>query len=250
MARRSESARRAQTPAGAGASLVTVKPTSLTADANGARSILTIGGGADVEVSGFTFRGPVPEITAGIFVRDGANANIHDNKVIDARESVTISGNQRGIGIFVGRALFGTTGTATITNNTITGYQKGGIVVDGAGSQATITGNTVVGEGPTVALAQNGIQVSNGAGGTVQGKPKRWNSIYARVLETVGLEINGTQVGTRDPADLLGVAPGAETGDLRADTMGIDGDAKITIRQNLPFPATVLAIIGELAVGD
>jgi hypothetical protein len=120
----------------------------LAADANGARSILTIdGAGTNAEVSGFTFRGPVPEITAGIFVRGGAHANIHDNKVLDIRESAALSGNQRGIGIFVGRRVYGTTGTATITNNEIRGYQKGGIVVDGPGSQATITGNTMSGEG-------------------------------------------------------------------------------------------------------
>jgi len=153
---------------GAGANQVMVAPSSLAADADGARSILTIdGAGTNAEVSGFTFRGPVPEITAGIFVRGGAHANIHDNKVLDIRESASLSGNQRGIGIFVGRALFGTSGMATITNNEIRGYQKGGIVVDGPGSQATITGNTILGEGPTVALAQNGIQVSRGASATL-----------------------------------------------------------------------------------
>src|SRR6185503_10587326 len=96
---------------GADASQVIVAPSSLAADADGARSILTIAGaGTTAEVSGFTFRGPVPEITAGIFVRGGAHANIHDNKVLDIRESAALSGNQRGIGIFVGRALFGTSG--------------------------------------------------------------------------------------------------------------------------------------------
>jgi len=93
-------------------------------------------------------------------------------------------------------------------------------------------------------------EITTQAGGTVQGKPKKWNSLYVRVLDTVGLEVNGTQLGTRDPADLLGTACAPETGDLRADVMGIDSDARITIVQNLPFPATVLAIIGELAVGD
>jgi hypothetical protein len=93
-------------------------------------------------------------------------------------------------------------------------------------------------------------EIQTQAGGTVQGKPKRWNSLYVRVLDTIGLKINGTQVGTRDPADLLGSACAAESGDLRADVMGIDSDAKITIVQDLPFPATVLAIIGELSVGD
>jgi filamentous hemagglutinin family protein len=161
---------------GAGSASTIVQPTSLTADADGMRNILTIGGGADVEVSDFTFRGPVPAITAGIFVRGGANAYIHDNRVLDIRESVAISGNQRGIGIFVGRAALNTSATATIADNEIRGYQKGGIVVDGPGSQATIVGNTVVGEGPTTAIAQNGIQISRGASATLSSNDVRGNA--------------------------------------------------------------------------
>lgn len=56
-----------------------------------------------------------------------------------------------------------------IKSNTITRYQKGGIVVNGAGSSATITGNTVVGEGPVPYIAQNGIEVLRGAKATVTG---------------------------------------------------------------------------------
>jgi filamentous hemagglutinin family protein len=155
---------------GSGANATIVKaPTSLVADASGMKNILTIGGSAatDVEVSGFTFKGPALGLDAGIFVRDGAHAHIHHNSVIDIRDAVALSGTQHGAGIFVGRALFSTSGTALIENNIITGYQKGGIVVDGPGSQATITGNTVIGEGPTNLIAQNGIQVSRGANATV-----------------------------------------------------------------------------------
>jgi hypothetical protein len=86
--------------------------------------------------------------------------------------------------------------------------------------------------------------------GSVQGKPKRWNSLYVRCVDTIGLKINGDQIGTRDPSDLLGEAVDPEDGDFRADTLGIDGDAKITIMQDLPFPATVVLIVGELVVGD
>lgn len=164
--------------AGAGGDQTLISPTSLATDASGMKNILTIGGSAatDVEVSGFTFRGPVPELTAGIFVRDGAHAHIHGNKLVDMRESVALSGNQRGVGIFVGRALLSTSGSAVIEDNVITGYQKGGIVVDGPGSQATITGNTVTGEGPTTAIAQNGIQVSRGANATVTGNTVSGNA--------------------------------------------------------------------------
>ena len=166
--------------AGEGAGATFVTPGSLSADSDGMRNILTIGGAStDAEVSGFTFAGPVSGITAGIFVRDGARASIHDNRVRDIRESPAISGNQTGIGIFVGRAFIGTSGSALIENNVITGYQKGGIVIDGPGSSATISGNTVTGEGATSAIAQNGIQVSRGASATVDGNAVSGNA-YSR----------------------------------------------------------------------
>ncbi len=156
---------------GAGSGATFVAPTSLTVDASGQAAILTIGGSASVssDISGLTLMGPVPGITAGIVVRDGATANIHDDAVKDIRESVVLSGVQRGIAIRVGRAADPTTGHATIANDVITGYQKGGIVVDNVGSDAIITGNTVTGDGPTAANGQNGIQISRGANATLAG---------------------------------------------------------------------------------
>ncbi|MFI5394004.1 MAG: right-handed parallel beta-helix repeat-containing protein [Candidatus Binatia bacterium] len=158
--------------AGAGASIIQA-PAVLAGDASGFMNIATItGGGVSAEISGFTVTGPGPgacgSINTGIFVRDGAIANIHDNTIANISDN-PLSGCQNGQGIFVGRAAFSTTGTATITNNLITGYQKGGIVVDNTGSTATITGNTVTGVGATTQIAQNGIQVSRGAVATVSG---------------------------------------------------------------------------------
>ena len=48
-------------------------------------------------------------------------------------------------------------------HNLIDRYQKGGILVDGAGSSAEVAHNEVIGEGPTPFNAQNGIQLSRGA---------------------------------------------------------------------------------------
>ncbi len=84
---------------------------------------------------------------AGIVVRDGAHANIHDNKILDIRDE-PLSGCQNGVGIIVGRQSWATTGTADITNNIISGFQKNAMMVDNAGSSATITGNTITGAGP------------------------------------------------------------------------------------------------------
>src|SRR4051812_47431183 len=73
---------------GVGAGAAFVAPTSLVTDASGQAAILTIGGAATSStVTGLTLRGPVPAITAGIVVRDGASASIHDAAVTDIRES-------------------------------------------------------------------------------------------------------------------------------------------------------------------
>jgi hypothetical protein len=85
-------------------------------------------------------------------------ASIHDigNKPFD--------GTQHGVGIY-----FTNGGSGGIDGNTVSAYQKGGIVVNGAGTTASVTNNTVSGLGPVVFIAQNGIQVSRGAVATVRG---------------------------------------------------------------------------------
>ncbi len=134
--------------------------------------ILISGSGISAEITGFTIDGPGPSgcgsIGRGIFVRDGANANIHDNQVIDIRDN-PFSGCQNGVAIQIGRNAWNTYGTATITNNQITGYQKGAIVIDNLGSSANISGNTLTGAGTTEIIAQNGVQISRGATATLSG---------------------------------------------------------------------------------
>ncbi len=154
------------------------------ASESGSAIILVSGSGVEAEVTGFTISGPGPSgcgsIRAGIYVYDSAFANIHGNNIIDIRDSgATISGCQNGIGIAVGRQASSTSGTATIANNTISGYQKGGIVVDNTDSNATITGNTITGAGTTSITAQNGIQISRGATATISGNAVSGNSYHS-----------------------------------------------------------------------
>lgn len=156
--------------AGPATTIIQVPPTFPIASDPNSFIVRIAGAGVSVEISGFTITGPGPggcgTIFTGILVRDGAHANIHDNKILDVRDNVA-SGCQNGIAIFVGRLAWATTGTADITNNVISGYQKGGIVVDNVGSQADIVGNQVLGDGPVAYIAENGIQISRGATATV-----------------------------------------------------------------------------------
>ena len=166
---------------GAGSSIIAA-PATLPASSNQTSYIVRFdGAGVTSEFTGFTVTGPGPaacgSIATGILVSGGADANIHDNTIADVRDSV-FSGCQNGIAILVGRNAWTTTGTATIENNIVTGYQKGGIVVDNTGSSATITGNTVTGAGTTDVTAQNGIQVSRGATATLTGNAVSGNSFH------------------------------------------------------------------------
>lgn len=137
-------------------------------------AIVTVSGqGVSAKITGFTVQGPCtvkgPEsFLAGILIRDGAYCEIRENIIKDIKEVPNLAGMQRGIGVFVGKESWGTTGTATIEDNVICGYQKGGIVVDNVGSEADIIGNQITGWGETPVIAQNGIQVSRGATAIVQ----------------------------------------------------------------------------------
>jgi len=151
--------------AGAGNTMIQA-PSNLPAGGN----IVTIqGAGTSVEMTGFTVNGPgasgCGSINAGIQVRDHATADIHDNTVSNIRDE-PLSGCQNGRAIRIGESA--TPASATVTGNTIVGYQKNGIDIRHGATTATITNNTITGIGATPLIAQNGVVVVN-AGATIQG---------------------------------------------------------------------------------
>jgi parallel beta-helix repeat protein len=136
------------------------------------KAIVQVSGpGTDAGLDGFTISGPgsggCDSLEYGVRVDGGAHATITDNH-ITMIEDTPFGGCQNGVAILVGRASQLTTGTATISGNTIDNYQKAGIVVDNVGSDATISDNTITGVGPTALIAQNGIQISRGATADVE----------------------------------------------------------------------------------
>ena len=122
-----------------------------------------------VNISGFTFQGGwAPDVCYdslyGVAVLGGANLVMSNSTVENVGGDPQTDGCQGGVGIEVGLATSGTTadaGTATLTNDVVTTYQKNGITVDGTGSNADINNTTVTGTGETTAIAQNGIQISD-----------------------------------------------------------------------------------------
>jgi hypothetical protein len=111
------------------------------------------------------------------------SVNVTGSTVHDIGET-PLNGSQHGTAIYY-RALGAGTASGTISGNTITHYQKGGITANGSVS-ATITKNTVTGEGAVGYIAQNGIQVGYGAKATVTGNTVTGNAYTGSNLASSG----------------------------------------------------------------
>ncbi|WP_224368601.1 right-handed parallel beta-helix repeat-containing protein [Hyalangium versicolor] len=97
-------------------------------------------------------------------VEDSEVLNIHRNQPADGNAEGTPRGCQEGHAIEV-RSASGPV-QVQLLRNFVSGYQKGGILVAGR-VNATVNGNTVTGAGPVGHIAQNGVQLSDGATGQV-----------------------------------------------------------------------------------
>jgi parallel beta-helix repeat protein len=122
----------------------------------------------------------------GVIVNGDENAqsvNVTGSAIHDIGNT-PLDGTQHGVAVYY-RALGTGTATGTISGNTLTNYQKGGITASGAVS-ATITNNTVTGQGPVNYIAQNGIQVGYGANATVTGNTVTGNAYTGANLASSG----------------------------------------------------------------
>lgn len=126
--------------------------------------------GAKVTISNLTVDGNGQGNSNGRFNGIGgsnADLTIDDVSVIHVRNN-PLDGVQSGVGIY-DYNTDGSSRTVKVENSTIADYQKGGVVLSGSGLTADVENVTVTGAGQTSLTAQNGIQVSYGASGTVTG---------------------------------------------------------------------------------
>jgi hypothetical protein len=115
-------------------------------------------------------------------VNNAGNVMITNSRIHDIGEN-PLNGDQHGVGIYF---AFEGNAKGSITNNLIWNYQKGGIVVNGVGSNANVNHNTVIGQGPISYIAQNGIQIGFGAKANVSNNIVTGNSYTGAGLTASG----------------------------------------------------------------
>jgi Calx-beta domain/Right handed beta helix region/Domain of unknown function (DUF4214) len=161
---------------GAGAATTNITtPGTLTPGIGGNLIVVQIDNAAVVEMSNLTVKGPrvfnacSAAIFYGVYAAGGASLNLHDAAVNDIRlANPALYGCQDGIAIRAGSQALGQAATLMLNHMTITGYQKGAIVIDGTGTTGTVQNSTITGFGPEN-LAQNAIQIGRNAGGAATG---------------------------------------------------------------------------------
>jgi hypothetical protein len=154
--------------------------------------ICTKSSGEAVKISGLKIDGVFPsescapetyDVTAG----GGAKLQMTNDQVIGPVIPEALIGCQSGVGIQVGRKAAGQAASATLTDDQISEYGKNGVTVDGPGSLATIKGGTVTNQ-PSPYTANNGIQISRGAKGSINGTEISGNECNAAVCGPDGLK--------------------------------------------------------------
>lgn len=133
-------------------------------------AVVHVNGARDVSLLGFTITGngrascAPADVAVGVLVNFGASAVIAGNHVTGIGDATREPGGcQVGTGIQIGSYGLSqdvsTPGTGWVLHNLVDRYQKDGLVVNEPGSYGLLDSNRVKGVGPTVRIAQNGIQI-------------------------------------------------------------------------------------------
>ena len=141
-----------------------INPTALTGPVDATGCDIGVYFNEPGSLNGVTIGEPAPSAPRyyGVLV-NGAAVDITD-ATIDNVGDQPHTGAQHGVGV---RYVNGASGT--LSDSSISNYQKNGVVVSGNGTSANITDNSVTGSGRVAYIAQNGIQFSDGATGSATG---------------------------------------------------------------------------------
>jgi parallel beta-helix repeat protein len=208
--------------AATGTAPVVTAPATLT----GTDALVTISSSQNVEISGLAIQGS-SSAEFGIRVDTGASADLDDNTI-----SAILGAN--GVGIFVGQSSASdtTSGHADIEGNKVTNYGKAGIAVNGAKYSADIERNTVVGIGSTSAIAQDGIQIGDGANGDVERNDVSGNRYTGTGFDAAGIlllnagsrtDVEGNQTHANQEGIFIYQSKGIDVGDNVSFSNTADG---------------------------
>jgi hypothetical protein len=120
------------------------------------------------------------------------------NCYITGLRETPYNGNQHGVGIY----SYNDTGgpyTINVSGTTVNDFQKNGITLLGEGLTANISACTVTGQGSTAIIAQNGIQIGYGAGGSISDcsvsdisyNPATWLACGILMLNGTSVDMTG-----------------------------------------------------------
>ena len=138
--------------------------------------------------------------------------------------------------ILIGNAVYP---TQTVTNGAVS------VNIPSELSNKTIN----VGLGFVSTLKTLRVEAGSQAG-TSQGRKKRYNEVMVRLLNTIGVTINGDQLPFRTSSTPMGTNIPQFTGDKRVTNLGWDRNGQITVKQTQPLPMTILGITGTLVTSD
>ncbi len=129
-----------------------------------------------------------------------SSGSMTDCSVVRVQDT-PFSGAQHGVGIYGNNNDIGTE-VVVLTNIVVDQFQKGGVVFSGVGMTAALSNVTTIGIGPTSITAQNGIQISYGAGGTLTDcvvgnvvfTGDDWTSTGALFFESSDVTVEGGEI--------------------------------------------------------
>jgi hypothetical protein len=142
-------------------------------DANPDAIVRITGSGVNASIQGFIIEGAsagTPNLLYGVRVDGGANGQVEFNTITNIINSTTPS---FGVAVSVGNSVISNDGlspqlgTATIYSNTISSYQRAGVVVSNTGVRATIQNNHITGTSINPADSIAGVEISVGGIATV-----------------------------------------------------------------------------------
>ncbi len=180
----------------------------------------------------------------GVFVGGGATFNISNAAVRNIRNTdSTLYGCQTGYAVNYGYASYGEVGKGSLNNVQVTGYQKGGLFLDGPMTQVSVIGSTFT-AAPEVlgSTAPNGVVISE-----------------AKVPMFTGNTISGNKCNLPAPACGPDTANNSQSGGLVIFAAGnltigpgntfSDNDAGLILADAMPN-TTTLTVTGNTFTND